>query len=56
MPKILQIENSIDPALKDFIDRVVVPALVREYLADVAGRESKVESNAGSVSTCEATR
>jgi hypothetical protein len=58
MPKTLQIEQGtdLDPALKDFLDRVIVPALLREYLADVAEKESVVESNTVSMSPCEATR
>lgn len=58
MAKTLQIKKGmdLDPALKDFIDRVIVPALLREYLADVAEKESEVESNVKSVSLCEATR
>lgn len=27
----------LDPALKGWIDRVIVPALVREYIAEKAG-------------------
>ena len=58
MPKILQIEKGmdLDPALKDFLDRVIVPALLREYIAEVAEKESAVESNTNSVSLCGATR
>ncbi len=38
-------ESRLDPSLKDLIDRVIVPALVREYLAqsrEPAGEQAKV--------------
>jgi hypothetical protein len=37
MPKTLQIKKvvDLDPALKDFIDRAIVPALVEKYLAEI---------------------
>jgi hypothetical protein len=40
----------IDPELKDFIDRVIVPALVREYRA--LDRQNDLASDGGRVAHC----
>jgi len=41
-------KQQIDPHLKEFIDRVIVPALVREYLAQSEKLEPKTTQNVDS--------
>jgi len=41
---------AIDPELKDFIDRVIVPALVREYRA--LGQQNELAGGSGHVANC----
>ncbi len=38
--------DSLDPALKRWLDDVIVPALVREYLAECQDKNQLVESRA----------
>ncbi len=40
------------PELKDFIDRVIVPILVRDYLSDVAQKKQIADGRNG-VALCE---
>jgi hypothetical protein len=42
-------EPALTPQLKDFIDRVVVPLLVREYLA----AKKQIAQNTEAVASCE---
>jgi hypothetical protein len=42
----------LDPALRTFIDRVIVPALVREYIAD---RQNGLAAGARAVAQSEAS-
>lgn len=41
----------IDPNVKAFVDRVIVPALVDEYLAELR-RENKIAANLPTVTQC----
>lgn len=46
--------ESIDPKLKQFIDRVVAPILVQEYL-QIIGREKEIAESSDRMSLCPAT-
>lgn len=39
-------ESPLTPELKEFIDRVIVPILVKEYLAETAGANQLAERGA----------
>jgi len=42
-------EESLSPELRDFLDVVIVPALLRKYQAEVEGREPAREKKLASV-------
>jgi hypothetical protein len=46
---VLVTEPALTPQLKDFIDRVIVPLLVREYLA----AKKQIAQNTEAVASCE---
>lgn len=37
MPKLANVPPRLEPALKEFLDAVVIPALVKEYLEEHRG-------------------
>jgi len=51
---ICQAGTGIDSNLKDFVDRVVVPILVRTFLADPVGKET-IAGTPPSMASCDGT-
>lgn len=44
--------HKLDPALKSWLDNVIIPALVREYLAEIE-KQNRLATNGGSEVTSE---
>ena len=41
----LEIETSLEPWLKDFLDRVIIPALLREFTKSVVDSSNSVRAH-----------
>lgn len=41
----------LDPALKSWMDNVIIPALVREYLAEIEGRNRLASTGSSEVTS-----
>ena len=51
-PKPARADSPLTPELKGFIDRVIVPILVRDYLSVIA-QEKQITGGRGGVASCE---